>query len=260
MTEDVLDELERYLAGQLEGEMGMKSQLGTVLEYGTALGGPGGRTPPDPSTGALAAARTATRVEEVLVELSVEERAVLAAWYHPEPGLRTMGGERSIEAVSRVLVGEERLAVLARESRVGVRKGSDAHRAFTTTAEGRRILARVAQEGGLPDEHLAALPDDQRSQWNAILSQLRAAGLVARLLSAHVATAAGLADLGPDAEQAASGRARAAKDELKLVARRARMAVSRALDAYVAAEAMVRQRRRERRRERCRAGGVTGAG
>lgn len=76
-----VEELVAYLRGDLSGAMGLRSWLGSMSDYGGQVASYG--TPPEPSGGALAAARTANRVQDALDALTVEHRAVLAAWAAP---------------------------------------------------------------------------------------------------------------------------------------------------------------------------------
>ena len=162
---DVLDELERYFGGQLVGEMGMRSSLGAVLEYGTGLGGPNGRTPPDPSLGALAAARTVTRVEEVLAEITSEQRTILMAAYRPHgpnalPWARELGAERFVavlvnpnlralverrrsrDKAERTAAGRE-MRVCASKARAAVQEARDAYLEAAAMVRRRRRQRRA---------------------------------------------------------------------------------------------------------------------
>lgn len=75
-----LDELERYFSGQLAGEMGLRSPLGLVLEYGGRIP-PATDDPGGPGGSALAAARATARIEATLRALPVAHRAILCAFY-----------------------------------------------------------------------------------------------------------------------------------------------------------------------------------
>lgn len=252
VDDDILKlELEAYLSGELAGDMGLKSSLGDMLERRGPPSG-GGATPPDPSTRALQAARTIRRVEEALADLTPHEREVLTAWYAPLPGLRAMD-DRGIESVARVLVGEVRIALLVRVSRATTQRQGGGPRAVTVTAIGRTVLGQVAEaEGGVTDEQLAGLSKEERKEREQVLDQLRHAGLVSRLLGAYVVTAAGLAELGPEAQKASDDRKRTAKSELRRIARWARVEVSKARDRYIESAKEQRKRRRKERRERMR--------
>ena len=85
-----LDELERYFSGQLAGDMGLRSPLGLVLEYGGRI--PAATdAPAGPGGSALAAARATARVEATLRSLPVAHRAVLAAFYGPRGPFAPLG-------------------------------------------------------------------------------------------------------------------------------------------------------------------------
>lgn len=137
-------ELEAYLTGELAAEMGLRCALGPAVEYGPLS--TSRATPQEPTSGALAAARTASRVEDTLEALSTGERAVLVAWYQPAPGLRSMA-DRQIESVARLLVGEERIRELTRTSRAQPTKAAEDHERSRTreaAREARRELTRIA--------------------------------------------------------------------------------------------------------------------
>lgn len=112
---DRLAELEAYFAGELSGAMGLRSSLGPMLEYGAVMPS-SSPSPPEPTGGALAAARSASRVEETLGMLTVDERAVLAAFYAPRGGgapldrvVNRDGRAERVEAIGgglRVALGE----------------------------------------------------------------------------------------------------------------------------------------------------------
>lgn len=107
-----LEQLEAYFSGQLAGEMGLRSSLGSHLTYGAHVqnneaGGPGG--------GALRAARVTGRVEATLERITVAQRAVLAAYYGTSApaapwGLTQYG---PIAPVACVLEDPERLRLLS---------------------------------------------------------------------------------------------------------------------------------------------------
>lgn len=245
-----MHDLEAYFTGKLVGDMGLKSSLGDMLERRGPPSG-GSASPPDPTTRALTAARTVRRVEEALRTLTDAQRAVLSAWYQPPPGLRAMD-DRQVEAVARVLVGEERIAELVRASRPP-RGRADATDRPALTGPERLYLAPVADaDGGMADARLASMPDDERTMWGAALDWLKGRGLVTRLLGAHVVTASGLDALGPEAQKAATERGREAKAELRRLARWARVEVSKARDAYAEAATSRREQRKIERRERLR--------
>lgn len=124
MTTKVLLDLEDYFAGRLEGYMGMISPTGSVLAYGcrlpTAM-----RSAPEPTAGAVHAARTSLFVRATLRRLSVEIRAVLHAWCNPLPGLVLMG-DRQIESVARLIVGKDAIHRLAMRSSAHAKRNTRA--------------------------------------------------------------------------------------------------------------------------------------
>lgn len=85
-----LDELERFFSGQLAADMGLRSPLGLVLEYGGRI--PAATdNPAGPGGAALAAARATARVEATLRALPVAHRAILCAFYGPRGPFAPLG-------------------------------------------------------------------------------------------------------------------------------------------------------------------------
>lgn len=78
-----LEDLEAYFAGELAGApMRVKSSLGSLLDYGCKTT-TNGHAATEMAGSALVAARAVRHVEERLAMLTVEQRAVLAAFYAP---------------------------------------------------------------------------------------------------------------------------------------------------------------------------------
>lgn len=174
----LIEELVAYFDGQLTGTMGLRSHLGPLLEYRVRV--TTSATPPEPEGGALAAARAARRVEETLELLSVEERAVLAAWCAPRgigapldlvvrdedghadrvhavgAGLRVLGG---MAAVSCLMEPVDRLQGLARAA--GGKKGPERSRA---QRELRRVAARARRAVHESQEAYCRAARERRSQ------------------------------------------------------------------------------------------------
>jgi hypothetical protein len=108
------ERLSAYFAGDHEGQMGLKSFLGSWVRNGPQCGGGGYSSPPEgPSAQALLAAREMTRVEGALRLMKVSDAAVLAAYYTPRGPHAPLASLGALGAVVAVL--EERARAIVAE-------------------------------------------------------------------------------------------------------------------------------------------------